>query len=60
MNTRFGVLFGLAVLGLLCAIGTVSADNTTGTQGVQLVDNIPAYNGSIGAGSSIVRAQDRV
>ena len=35
MNTRFGVLFGLAVLGLLCAIGTVSADNTTGTQGVQ-------------------------
>lgn len=53
MNARFGVLFGLMVLGLLCAIGTASADNTTGTQGVQLVDDIQAYNGSIGADSSL-------
>ena len=27
MNTRFGVLLGLVTLGLLCAIGTVAADN---------------------------------
>jgi Domain of unknown function (DUF5667) len=53
VNTRFGVLFGLVVLGLLCAIGTASADNTTGTQGVPLVDDIQAYNGSIGADSSL-------
>jgi|SRR5208337_1307577 len=54
MNTRFGLLLGLAALGLLCAIGTAAADdNTTGTQGMQLVDDIQAYNGSIGADSSL-------
>jgi hypothetical protein len=53
MNTRFGVLLGLVALGLLCAIGTAAADNTTGTQGMQLVDDIQAYNGSIGADNSL-------
>jgi Domain of unknown function (DUF5667) len=54
MNTRFSLLVGLVALGLLCAIGAAAADdNTTGTQGVQLVDDIQAYNGSIGADSSL-------
>jgi hypothetical protein len=53
MNTRSGLLLGLVALGLFCAIGTAAADNTTGTQGVQIGDDIQAYNGSIGAGSSL-------
>ena len=53
MNTRSGVLLGLVVLGVLCAIGTAAADNTTGTQGMQPVDTIQPYNGPVGADSSL-------
>ncbi len=54
MNTRFCLLLGLVALGLLCAIGTAAADNTTtSSQGMQLVDDIQPYNGSIGADSSL-------
>jgi hypothetical protein len=53
-NTKFGVLLGLVALGLLCTIvGTVAADNTTSTQGMQLVDDIQPYNGPIGANNSM-------
>jgi hypothetical protein len=54
MNTKFGVLLGLVALGLLCAIvGTAAADNTTSTQGMQLVNDIQPYNGPIGANNSM-------
>ena len=53
MNTRSGVLLGLVVLGVLCAIGTAAADNTTGSQGMQPVDTIQPYNGPVGADSSL-------
>ncbi len=54
MDTRFCVLLGLVVIGLICAIGTAAADNnTTSSQGMQFVDDIPPYNGSIGADSSL-------
>ena len=53
MNTRSGVLLGLVVLGVLCAIGTAAADNTTGTQGMQPVDTIQPYNGPVGADNSL-------
>jgi hypothetical protein len=52
MKTGSGMLLGLVVLGLLCGI-TAAADNATGTQGMQFAGDIPAYNGSIGAGSSL-------
>ncbi|MGA2698876.1 MAG: DUF5667 domain-containing protein [Methanoregula sp.] len=47
------MLVGLMVLGVLCAIGTAAADNTTSTQGLQPVDTIQPYNGPIGADSSL-------
>jgi hypothetical protein len=47
------MLLGLVALGLLCAIGTAAADNTTSTQGMQYVNNIQPYNGPIGADSSL-------
>ena len=53
MKTRFGILLGLVVLGLLCAMGTASADNTTGTQGMQFVNTIQPYNGPVGPDSSL-------
>ena len=52
MKTGAGILLGLVVLGLLCGI-TAAADNATGTQDMQFVGDIPAYNGSIGAGSPL-------
>jgi hypothetical protein len=53
MNTRFGMLVALVALGMLCAIGTAAADNTTSTQGMQLANSIPPYNGPIGPDSSL-------
>jgi len=53
MNTRFGMLAALVALGLLCAIGTAAADNTTTTQGMQLANTIPSYTGPIGPDSSL-------
>ncbi len=53
MKTRFCMLLGLVILGLLCAMGTASADNTTGTQGMQFVDTIQPYNGPVGPDSSL-------
>jgi len=53
MNARSGLLLGLVLLGLLCAIGTAAADNTTSPPGLQPVNDIPAYNGTIGASSPL-------
>jgi len=53
MKTRFGILVALVALGMLCAIGTVAADNTTSTQGMQLANDIQPYNGPIGPDSSL-------
>ncbi len=53
MKTRFGMLVALVALGMLCAIGTVAADNTTSTQGLQPANNIQPYNGPIGPESSL-------
>ena len=53
MKTRFGMLVALVALGMLCAIGTVAADNTTSTQGLQPANNIQPYNGPIGPGDSL-------
>jgi Domain of unknown function (DUF5667) len=52
MKTGSGMLLGLVVLGLLCGI-TAAAENATGTQGMQFVGDIAAYNGSIDAGSPL-------
>jgi hypothetical protein len=53
MKTRFGMLVALLALGMLCTIGTVAADNTTSTQGLQLANNIQPYRGPIGPDSSL-------